>query len=65
MASKTPAAKPHRPLSERQKAALGIAEAMVSNIGYELLDSGDGEVAANLAKRAVQIADAVIERGAA
>lgn len=50
-----------KPLTERQKAALGIAQAMVSATGYEILDQGDGEIAANLARRAVQIADKVIE----
>lgn len=50
-----------RPLTERQKAALGIATAMVSATGYEILDQGDGEIASNLAKRAVEIADKVIE----
>lgn len=43
----------------RQIAALRIAEAILSNAGYEIVDHGNGEVARNLAQRSVEIVDAV------
>jgi hypothetical protein len=49
-----------KPLTERQRAALDIAKAMVSATGYEILDEGNGEIARSLARRATQIADTVI-----
>lgn len=55
--AKTPA--PY--LTERQHAALDIAVAIVQAAGYEILDSGDGQVAANIARRSVEIVDAVVK----
>lgn len=49
-----------KPLTERQRAALKIAEAMVSATGYEILDEGNGEIALSLARRATQIVDTVL-----
>ncbi|WP_183025653.1 hypothetical protein [Variovorax sp. UMC13] len=48
------------PPTARQELTQRIAVAMISSIGYELLDEKNGEVAAALATRAVQLADAVI-----
>ena len=48
-------------LTERQRQSLEIAKAMVSGFSYELLDHGDGEVAANIGRRAVEIVDAVMK----
>lgn len=57
--TKTPAPKtPRQELTER------VAVAMVGSIGYELLDQGDGKIAAQLAARALEIADAVLDASA-
>jgi hypothetical protein len=48
-------------LTARQQAALQVASAMVGATGYEILDQGDGEIAANIAKRSVEIVDAVLK----
>jgi hypothetical protein len=48
-------------ITERQRQALDIAKAMVSGISYELLDQGDGEAAASIARRSVEIVDAVVK----
>jgi hypothetical protein len=51
--------KPAPPLTERQKQALDMAKAFVTGISYELLDQGNGESAASIARRSVEIVDAV------
>jgi hypothetical protein len=51
-------------LTARQGAALNIALAIVTSAGYEIVDSGDGEVAANIAHRSVEILDAVLKASA-
>jgi hypothetical protein len=56
--------RPPPPLTARQTASLEIAKAMVSAAGYEILDQGNGEIAANIARRAAQVADAVIAEAA-
>lgn len=48
-------------LTERQLQALDMAKAMVSGISYELLDEGNGEVAESIARRSVEIVDAVVQ----
>lgn len=48
-------------LTERQTQALDMAKAMVAATGYEILDQGDGEVAASIARRSVEIVDAVVK----
>lgn len=63
MATRTPK-QPAPYLTARQTAALDIAKAMVSATGYEILDQGDGEIASNIARRAVQIVDAVLKEAA-
>lgn len=45
--------------THRQAASLEIAKAIVQSAGYEILDHGNGEVAANIARRSVEIVDAV------
>lgn len=56
-APKRPAPPPY--YTHRQSASLDIAKAIVQAAGYEILDHGDGEVAANIARRSVEIVDAV------
>lgn len=56
--------KPVPYLTERQLQALDIAKALVSGFSYELLDQGDGEVAASIARRSVEIVDAVTKAAA-
>lgn len=53
--------KPVPYLTERQLQALDVAKALVSGFSYELLDQGDGEVAASIARRSVEIVDAVVK----
>lgn len=47
--------------TNRQQASLRIAEALVNATGYEILDQGDGEIAASIARRSVEIVDAVVK----
>lgn len=60
--TKRPAPQPY--YTHRQAASLEIAKAIVEAAGYEILDHGDGEVAANIARRSVEIVDAVVKAAA-
>lgn len=54
------ASTPKRAPKARQDLTERIAVAMVGPIGFELLDHTDGDVAARLAARAAELADAVL-----